>query len=97
MAQVEIKTYEGNKQVTETQEIKEMGLKQIKGVAKEINKFQKKCIAASAKKNYQYKSYLNKYVIFFSFSPHHSIHVINIRDDNSYNFIRYIWHTIICN
>lgn len=41
MAQVEIKTYEGNKQVTETQEIKEMGLKQIKGVAKEINKLVK--------------------------------------------------------
>ncbi len=38
MAQVEIKTYEGNKQVSENVEIKEMNLFQIKRVAKELNK-----------------------------------------------------------
>ncbi|HAL08912.1 MAG TPA: hypothetical protein DCO67_02970 [Staphylococcus sp.] len=41
MAQVEIKTYEGNKQVTENVEIKEMNIFQIKRVAKELNKLVK--------------------------------------------------------
>lgn len=41
MAQVEIKTYEGNKQVTENIEIKEMNIFQIKRVAKELNKLVK--------------------------------------------------------
>ncbi|CAG7913326.1 hypothetical protein SSCS72_01122 [Mammaliicoccus sciuri] len=37
MAQVEIKTYEGNKLVTENVEIKEMNILQIKRVSKELN------------------------------------------------------------
>lgn len=41
MAQVEIKTYEGNKLVTEKVEIKEMNIFQIKRVSKELNKLVK--------------------------------------------------------
>ncbi len=41
MAQVEIKTYEGNKLVTENVEIKEMNILQIKRVSRELNKLVK--------------------------------------------------------
>ncbi|MEB8129731.1 hypothetical protein [Mammaliicoccus sciuri] len=41
MAQVEIKTYEGNKLVTENVEIKEMNIIQIKRVSRELNKLVK--------------------------------------------------------
>ncbi len=41
MAQVEIKTYEGNKLVTENVEIKEMNIFQIKRVSRELNKLVK--------------------------------------------------------
>lgn len=41
MVQVEIKTYEGNKLVTENVEIKEMNILQIKRVSRELNKLVK--------------------------------------------------------
>ncbi|MCJ1757913.1 hypothetical protein MT409_01215 [Mammaliicoccus sciuri] len=41
MAQVEIKTYDGNKIVTENVEIKEMNILQIKRVSRELNKLVK--------------------------------------------------------
>ena len=41
MTKVEIKTKDGNKQVTETIEIQEMGIIQIKNFSKEINRLVK--------------------------------------------------------